>query len=110
VTREEKKLIRLQITRLLDQCQGCKFRSVDNACIHICPGCPIGEQMQALGKKISGEEFVRYRNWTKEEDTYLWNNQHLPRKELAKHLGRTRQAVISRLTELRKRGGVTHAS
>ncbi|NUK29490.1 HTH domain-containing protein [Parageobacillus sp. VR-IP] len=110
MTREEKNLIRLQIISLLERCQDCQFRSVTNASIHVCPSCPIGQRVQALGKKISGEELARYRNWTKEEDAYLWNNQHLPRKELAKHLGRTRQAVINRLAELRKRGGVTHAS
>ncbi|EZP75040.1 hypothetical protein H839_16108 [Parageobacillus genomosp. 1] len=110
MTKAEKKLIRLQIISLLERCQGCPYHSTTNASIHVCPSCPIGQRMQALGQKISGEEFVRYRNWTKEEDEYLWNNQHLRRKELAKHLGRTRQAVINRLAELRKRGGVTHAS
>ncbi|WP_044736611.1 hypothetical protein [Geobacillus kaustophilus] len=110
MTREEKKLIRLQIGALLNKCQGCQYRHKTNASIHICPSCPIGEQMQALGKKLSGEELARYRNWTKEDDAYIWNNQHLPRKELAERLGRTRDAVIKRLFKLRKRGGVTHAS
>jgi hypothetical protein len=119
VTREEKKMIRLQIIGLLDQCEGCKYRFKANACIHICPSCPIGQQIQKLGrflcrtsnwsKRREKGELIR-RPWTKEEDEYIWNNQHLLRRDLAKHLGRTKKAVIKRLCELRKRGGVTHAS
>jgi CRP-like cAMP-binding protein len=103
-------MIRIQIHNLLDNCQNCQFRSVTNAGIHTCPSCPIGQQLQKLSRKLCGNKVIVRRAWTKEEDAYIWNNQHLPRKELAERLGRTRDAVIKRLFELRKRGGVTNAS
>jgi hypothetical protein len=110
MTKEEKKILRLQIVELLDQCEGCKYRCKANASIHICPSCPIGQQLQKLSRKLCGNKVIVRRAWTKEEDAYIWNNQHLPRKELAERLGRTRDAVIKRLFELRKRGSVTNAS
>jgi hypothetical protein len=66
MTREEKKILRLHIIELLDQCQGCQYRHKANASIHICPSCPIGKKMQALGKKL-GERKKRKavrRPWT----------------------------------------------
>jgi len=109
MTKDEKKRIRLQIIGLLDQCEGCPYQKMTNACVHICPSCPIGKKIQKLGKKLY-KHSVKRRIWTKEEDAYIWSNQHLPRKELAKYIGRTERAVKLRLVELRKRGGVTHAS
>jgi hypothetical protein len=110
MTKEEKKMIRLQLVNLLDSCEGCPYQTMVNACVKICPTCPIGKQMQKLSRKLCGNKVIVRRAWTKEEDAYIWNNQHLPRKELAERLGRTRDAVIKRLFELRKRGGVTNAS
>jgi hypothetical protein len=101
MTREEKKMIRLQITELLDQCKGCKYRCKANASIHICPSCPIGQQMQKLGKKLWRKEEKKQqkivkksvakksRPWTPEEEEYLLQNLHMKRRELAKQLGRT---------------------
>lgn len=56
MTKAEKKLIRLQIISLLERYQGCPYHSTTNASIHVCPGCPIGQQMQELGKKLWHKE------------------------------------------------------
>jgi hypothetical protein len=121
MTREEKKLIRLQITELLDQCEGCKYRCKSNASIHICPGSPIGQQMQKLGKKLwpkkekKQQKIVKksvakkYRPWVPEEEEYLLQNLHMKRSELAKQLGRTYRAVLRRISDLKKEGRI-HAS
>jgi hypothetical protein len=114
MTREEKKLIRLQIISLLEQCQGCKFRSVTNAGIHVCPACPIGQQMQELGKKLDQSKTIfdgeKRRGWTEEEDFYLLHHYGIaPVERIAERLGRTPMAVIRRAYVLRK-GGKIHAS
>lgn len=121
MTKAEKKLIRLQIISLLERCQGYPYHSVTNACIHICPGCPIGQQMQELGKKLWRKEekkqqkiakkpvAKKYRPWTPEEEEYLLQNLHMKRSELAKQLGRTYRAVLRRISDLKKEGRI-HAS
>jgi ribosome-binding protein aMBF1 (putative translation factor) len=121
VTREEKKLIRLQITRLLDRCQGCQFRSVTNASIHVCPSCPIGQRMQELGKKLSGRPEVMERQqrqkkivmqrWTKEEEEFILVNQHrMTKMQLAQKLGWSYHSVRNKLTKLNRTRGRIHAS
>jgi hypothetical protein len=114
MTREEKKLIRLQIIGLLDQCQGCPNRYTTNASIHICPSCPIGQRMQELGKKLDQNKTIfdgeKRRGWTEEEDFYLIHHYGvLPVDRIAKRLGRTEYAVRKRAHMLRK-GEKTHAS
>ena len=122
MTREEKKLIRLRIIDLLDQCQGCPNRYVTNASIHICPSCPIGQRMQALGQKLWKRderdekkraaviaEIPKRRQWTTQEEEFLLQNLHMGCRELAKQLGRTYKSVHNKITNLKKRGRI-HAS
>jgi hypothetical protein len=119
MTREEKKLIRLQIIGLLDQCQGCKFRSVTNAGIHICPSCPIGQRMQALGQKLWKRDekkrtaiikgIPKRRQWTTQEEEFLLQNLHMGCGELAKQLGRSYKSVHNKITDSKRRGRI-HAS
>jgi hypothetical protein len=126
VTREEKKLIRLQIARLLDQCQGCRFRSVTNAGIHICPSCPIGQRMQTLGRNLCESDekkrridekkrkaviagIPKRRQWTTQEEEFLLQNLHMGCGELAKQLGRSYKSVHNKITDLKRRGRI-HAS
>jgi hypothetical protein len=112
VTREEKKLIRLQIARLLDQCQGCPYQKMTNACVHICPSCPIGQKMQALGKKLGEREkqITARRPWTTREEEFLLQNLHMKQRELAEKLGRSLRSVQNKMFELRKRGRIHDAS
>ena len=127
MTREEKRLIRLQIARLLDQCQGCQFRSATNASIHVCSSCPIGQRMQELGKKLGGQPKVAekkpaqkqkqkkktlvMRRWTKEEEEFILMNQHhMTKMQLAEKLGRTYFSVRQKLTKLNRKRWRIHAS
>jgi hypothetical protein len=112
MTREEKKLIRLQIIDLLDRCEGCQYRHKTNACIHICPSCPIGKKMQALGKKLGERERMMpaRRPWTTREEEFLLQNLHMKHRELAEKLGRSLRSVENKIFELRKRGRIHDAS
>lgn len=126
MTREEKKMIRLQIIGLLDQCQGCRYRSKENASIHICSSCPIGQQLQELGKKLGGQpkaerkptqkreqkkKTLVMRRWTKEEEEFILMNQHqMTKMQLAQKLGRSYYSVRQKLTKLNRKRGRVHAS
>jgi hypothetical protein len=126
MTRQEKKMIRLQIIGLLDQCQGCPNRYMTNASIHICPSCPIGQRMQELGRNLceSDEKKRRIdvkkrkaviagipnrRPWTAQEEEFILQNLHMRRKELAEKLGRSYKAVLRKISDMRQRGRI-HAS
>jgi hypothetical protein len=119
MTKEEKKMIRIQIHNLLENCQDCQFRSVTNAGIHTCPSCPIGQRMQALGQKLWKRDekkrmavinsVSRRRPWTAQEEEFIIQNLHMKRSELAKQLGRTYRAVLRRISDLKKEGRI-HAS
>jgi hypothetical protein len=122
MTREEKKLIRLQIARLLDRCKGCQFRSVTNASIHVCPSCPIGQRMRELGEKLGGQpkaekkqeqkkKTLVMQRWTKEEEEFILVNQHrMTKMQLAQKLGRSYHSVRNKLTKLNRERGRIHAS
>lgn len=119
MTKAEQKRIRLQIIDLLDQCQGCPNRYVTNASIHICPSCPIGQRMQALGQKLWKRDekkrmavinsVSRRRPWTAQEEEFIIQNLHMKRKEIAEKLGRSYKAVLRKISEMRQRGKI-HAS
>jgi hypothetical protein len=119
-------MIRLQIARLLDQCQGCPYRKMANASIHICPSCPIGQRMQALGRNLCESDekkrridekkrkaviagISKRRPWTTQEEEFLLQNIHMNYRELAEKLGRSYKSVHNKIAELRKKGRV-HAS
>ncbi|WP_061579670.1 hypothetical protein [Saccharococcus caldoxylosilyticus] len=119
MTREEKKLIRLQIIGLLDRCEGCQYRRKTNASIHICPSCPIGQRMQALGQKLWKRDekkrmavinsVSRRRPWTTQEEEFILQNLHIGCGELAKQLGRSYKSVYYKIDDLKRRGRI-HAS
>jgi hypothetical protein len=126
MTCKEKKLIRLQITELLDQCEGCQYWSKENACVRICPSCPIGQRMQALGRNLCESDekkrridekkrkaviagIPKRRQWTTQEEEFLLQNLHMGCKELAKQLGRSYKSVHNKITDLKRRGRI-HAS
>ncbi|MED4969703.1 hypothetical protein [Parageobacillus toebii] len=122
MTREEKKMIRLQITKLLNQCQGCQYRSKENACVRICPSCPIGQRMQELGQKLWKRDerdekkraaviagIPKRRPWTTQEEEFILQNLHIGCGELAKQLGRSYKSVYYKIGDLKRRGRI-HAS
>ncbi|MED5052669.1 SANT/Myb-like DNA-binding domain-containing protein [Anoxybacillus rupiensis] len=112
MTKEEKKMLRLKAARLLDNCEGCKHRYTPNASVHICPSCPIGQQIQQIGKQLEQDD-VGYageerRSWTKEEDFYLINHYGIVDTErIAKQLNRTTEAIKRRIYVLRKQGDMS---
>jgi predicted Rossmann fold nucleotide-binding protein DprA/Smf involved in DNA uptake len=119
VTREEKKQIRLKITKLLDtHCSSCKERSErsDSLCL---TDCPIGKQMRQLSSMLeedhinvsATEETKRKGKWTNEEEFYLWHHRHiLTIDQLAEKLNRDEQSVYNKLCRLKKKGGIQHVS
>ena len=56
MTRGQKKKLRLQLGKLLDKCEGCEHIGTVNIGIHICKSCPLGRQIQAIGRKLDGEK------------------------------------------------------
>jgi len=114
VTIEEKRQIRIQIQNLLDQCEGCKYVSVSCASIYICPKCPLGQQLQELGKKLD-PSLVKHQKkkvtksqkkkngWTAEELQFVRKNMDkLAYKEIAEVLGRTEAAVKRQVAIMRQ--------
>jgi len=122
MTKEEKKMIRIQIHNLLENCQDCQFRSVTNAGIHTCPSCPIGQRMQALGQKLWQRDerdekkraaviagIPKRRPWTTQEEEFILQNLHIGCGELAKQLGSSYKSVYYKIDDLKRRGRI-HAS
>jgi hypothetical protein len=117
VTREEKKQIRLQITKLLDtHCSSCKERneSRNSLCL---TACPIGKQMRQLSSMLEQdhiseiEETKRKGKWTNEEEFYLWHHQYiLTIDQLAEKLNRDKKSIYNKLWQLKKKGGIQHVS
>jgi hypothetical protein len=114
MTREEAKAIRIQIQDLLDRCKGCKYVSVSCASIYICPKCPLGQQLQELGKKLD-PNLVKHQKkkvmksrkkkngWTEEELQFVRENMDkLAYKEIAEVLGRTEAAVKRQVAIMRQ--------
>jgi hypothetical protein len=110
MTRQEKKMIRMQIHNLLEEnCQKCQHRYKTNACVRICPSCQTGRRIRRLGRKLEQNKKVingkKRRSWTEEEDFYLIHHYSIvPVKRIAERLGRTPMAVIRRAYVLRKGG------
>jgi hypothetical protein len=115
MTREEAKAIRIRIQDLLDQCEGCKYVSVAFASTHVCPKCPIGQQLQELGgqlvptfrkrnKKKVTKLKKRKNGWTDEQRRFVLENKgKLTYKEMAKILGRTESAVKRQVIAMKQK-------
>lgn len=114
MAREEKKMIRFRIIKLLDQCEGCQYRQKVHSSINVCPSCPIGQEIQSLGKKLGGcrriEQMESYRRWTTQEEQFLLRNLHMKRRDLAEKLGRSYKSIKKKINDLRKRGLIHDAS
>jgi hypothetical protein len=120
MTRDEKKMIRFRIIKLLDQCEGCPHRQKVNSCVNVCPSCPIGQQLQQYGKKLGQKENHQNkrffdgkerRSWTTEEEFYLIHHYGVvPVERIARRLGRTKKAIKNKAFALKKRGLIHDAS
>jgi hypothetical protein len=120
MTRDEKKMIRLRIIKLLDSCNGCPYRQKVNSSINVCPNCPIGQQLQQYGKKLDQHEQHQNkrlfdgkerRSWTTEEEFYLIHHYGVvPVERIAKRLGRTKKAIKNKAFALKKGGKVRAAN
>jgi hypothetical protein len=115
MTREEKRKLRIQIQDLLDKCKGCKYISVVCASVYVCPNCPLGQQIQALGRKLDPKLAKRrkakttttkkLKNLYTEEETLfvLENRDKLTYKEMAAILGRTAWSIRRRVQYLKEK-------
>lgn len=118
MTRSEKRAIRLEIIKLLEEkCKRCQYSKgyQNKICIE---DCPIGYEIQSLSHRLMNgekEEVVgnkvefdpesksKRRPWTEEEDFYLLNHDGIfPRDHLAKRVNRTVHSVNSRIQLLKK--------
>ncbi len=81
MTREEKKRLRMQIIRLLDECDTCEYKTKIGASVTVCRGCPIGKRLTELSGHL-------------EKDARLWDEE----------LGRTREAIKAKVEKMRRAG------
>jgi hypothetical protein len=124
MTRQEKRTIRLEISKTLDtNCRNCKYFSGYNK--QICASCPVGISMQELNKKLEihnkhsalkpkkvmpkpmTDDGInlqsKRRPWTEYEDFYLLNHSKLyTNAHLAEKLNRSVMAVTMRIGKIRK--------
>lgn len=108
MTREQKKKLRLQIGKLLDKCDGCEHIGVVNIGIRVCKSCPLGQQIQQLGKMLYENDVEEMREnqgwWTEDEIQFLIEQKHMPRRWVAEQLNRSVCAVNTMYARLKKRG------
>lgn len=69
--------------------------------------------MQQLSSMIEKDAFAvqetKKRKWTVEEEFYLWNHRNvLTVEKLAARLNREQEAVVAKLQQLAKKGGISH--
>ena len=101
MTREEKKRLRMQIIRLLDECDSCEYKMKSGASVTVCRGCPIGKRLTEL----SGHFKKDARLWDEEEERFLAENyDKMTYKNIASRLGRTQKAVKAKVEKMRRAG------
>ncbi|GGJ72873.1 hypothetical protein GCM10008982_22640 [Anoxybacillus voinovskiensis] len=69
--------------------------------------------MQRLSSMLERDAFpvreTRKGKWTAEEEFYLWNHRDvLTVEKLAARLNREQEAVVAKLQQLAKKGGISH--
>lgn len=70
MTREEKKRLRMQIIRLLDECDSCEYKTKIGASVTVCRGCPIGKRLTELSGHLEKKKMRGY-GMSKKSDSLL---------------------------------------
>ncbi|BBW98977.1 hypothetical protein [Geobacillus subterraneus] len=109
LTKEEQKALRLEVSRLLDFCheQKCPYRSGFCASTRVCPSCPVGKAIQALGKKLwmATSSPSKGKPWTEEDEAFLIQHfLQLSVEEIAKKRGHSLYRVLYRVRVLQAKG------
>lgn len=101
MTREEKKRLRMQIIRLLDECDTCEYKTKKGASVTVCRGCPIGKRLTELSGHLEKDA----RLWDEEEERFLVENyDKMSYTQIAAELGRTPTSVQSKIKKMRRAG------
>ena len=101
MTREEKKRLRMQIIRLLDECDSCEYKTKLGASVTVCRGCPIGKRLTELSGRLEKDA----RLWDEEEERFLVENyDKMTYQNIANRLGRTRKAIKAKVEKMRRAG------
>ena len=101
MTREEKKRLRMQIIRLLDECDSCEHKTKIGASVTVCRGCPIGKRLTELSGHLEKDA----RLWDEEEGRFLAENyDKMTYQNIANRLGRTREAIKAKVEKMRRAG------
>lgn len=113
MTREEKKRLRMQIIRLLDECDVCKHRTELGASITVCRVCPIGKKMVEISSKLENipkqleylDEKPLRMTWRETEEQFIIeNHDKMSYTQIAAELGRTPTSVQSKIKKMRREG------
>ncbi|MCG6183295.1 hypothetical protein H1215_18660 [Anoxybacillus sp. LAT_38] len=105
MTREEKKRLRMQIIKLLDECDGCKYKTDRQAVTTVCKRCSIGKRLLKLGEKFKRRKVVARTLWNEEEERFLVENyDKMTYQNIANRLGRTRRAIKAKVEKMRRAG------
>ena len=113
MTREEKKRLRMQIIRLLDECDVCKHRTELGASITVCKVCPIGKKMVEISSKLENiPKQLEYLDgkplqmtWKETEEQFIIeNHDKMSYTQIADELGRTPTSVQSKIKKMRRAG------
>lgn len=101
MTREEKKRLRMQIIRLLNECDSCEHKTKRGASVTVCRGCPIGKRLTELSGHLEKDA----RLWDEEEERFLIENyDKMTYQNIANRLGRTREAIKAKVEKMRRAG------
>ncbi len=101
MTREEKKRLRMQIIRLLDECDSCEYKTKIGASVTVCRGCPIGKRLTELSGHLEKDA----RLWDEQEERFLAENyDKMTYQNIANRLGRTREAIKAKVEKMRRAG------
>lgn len=117
MSREEKRQIRLEITELLNKCQGCKYQYSKGETPAYCSTvCPVGITMQTLSQKLIQDEKRKISvepvfekplvvgEWSPEEEFYLLNHINLFQvNHLSIRLNRAPKSVSAKISYLKRK-------
>ena len=102
MTREEKKRLRMQIIRLLDECDTCEYKTKIGASVTVCRGCTIGKRLTELSGHLEKKDA---RLWDEQEERFLAENyDKMTYQNIANRLGRTREAIKAKVEKMRRAG------
>lgn len=106
MTREEKKRLRMQIIQLLDECDGCRYKTKLGASVEECKKCPIGKKLNELSSMLENKKKrTDAKLWREEEERFLAeNHSKMKYKNIAQKLGRTPKAIKAKVNKMRQAG------